>query len=146
MKNRIAVAALLALVAYASFASLPALAASPAPPAPVATAVATATPNPAIVARVKEWIGRLQSGKIDRAQLTQQMNDGLTPAKVTDLSNKFGPFGAPTKFFQAAVQDKNGNTSYEFSVAFTNGSTCMFILVVDDATNKISGLQIAPAD
>lgn len=108
--------------------------AQPASPAPVATG------DPAITSRAKDWLHRLQTADIDRSQLDAKMDSLLTPALAKQISDKFGPFGAPVTFTYVGQQTIGDNTAYVFHVVFkANACNEIFVLNKD---GKVSGLQL----
>jgi hypothetical protein len=111
--------------------------ASPAPaPAPSA--------DPAITARAKEWLHRIQTGDIDRTQLDSKMDSLLTPTMTKQISSTFGPWGDPVAFTYVGKQTILGdNTAYVFHVVF-KANACNEIFVLDK-DGKISGLQLPAA-
>ena len=103
---------------------------------------ATATPT----TRATEWLHRLQTGTIDRAQLTPAVDKGLTASVVEQLADKLGPLGDPVAVKLTETKPPvAGNTSYIFKVDFKNDATVYFIFVLD-ATGKISGLRFSNAE
>jgi len=97
-------------------------------------------------ARATEWLHRLQTGTIDRTQLTPAMNKGLTAAVVEQLENQLGPLGDPVAMKLSETKPPfAGNTSYIFKVDFKNDATVYFIFVLD-ATGKVSGLRFSNAE
>jgi CubicO group peptidase (beta-lactamase class C family) len=51
--------------------------------------------DPALTARVREWLGRFERGDIDRAQLAPQMDAFLTPDEVAAVKASFASLGEP---------------------------------------------------
>jgi len=92
--------------------------AAPASPGPSASAAPTAAPDAAVLARAQAWLGMMQSGKIDRAQLTPEMNAAMTDASVTSLAGEIAPFGAPTSFTQSRIVHGPTYTAYVYAVTF----------------------------
>ncbi len=125
-------------IAAAMCAALPVFVhAQSASPAPGAVA------DPAITARAKEWLHRVQTGDIDRAQLDSQMNALLTPALTKQISSKFGPWGDPVTFAYVGKQTVQGdNTAYVYHVVF-KANACNEIFVLDK-DGKVSGFQLPP--
>lgn len=71
----------------------------------------------AIVARAKEWLGRIASKDIDRTQLTAQFSAYLTDALVAKAN--FASLGKPLDIIPIASTTQNGGgTLYEFLVHF----------------------------
>jgi len=97
-------------------------------------------------ARATEWLHRLQTGTIDRTQLTPAVDRGLTAAVVTRLANQLGPLGDPVAMKLTETKPPvAGNTPYIFKVDFKNDSTVYFIFVLDP-NGKISGLRFSNAE
>jgi hypothetical protein len=125
--------------------SAPAATASAAP-APAASGDAAAI-DPAIVTRAKDWLHRIQTAKLDRSQLTDQMNATLTDTVASGAAAQFGALGDPTAFtFVDKKSIQTGSaasaTIYRFRVTFPS-TTLYWLFVVDDA-GKIGGLRFAP--
>lgn len=98
----------------------------------------------AVAARAKEWLHRLQTGDIDRSQLTDAMNAALTPDVIKSLSSKFGPLGDPQSFTFAGQQLVQGDmTAYVYRVVFK--STMLTEVFVLDKDGKVAGIQFPPA-
>jgi hypothetical protein len=111
-------------------------------PAPAAAAAAAA--DPAIMARAKEWLHRIQTGDIDRTQLDSKMDSLLTPTMTKQISSTFGPWGDPVAFTYVGKQTILGdNTAYVFHVVF-KANACNEIFVLDK-DGKISGLRLPAA-
>jgi hypothetical protein len=111
---------------------------------------ATASPAPAQgsyadpATRAREWLHRMQTGDIDRSQLTATMNADLTPDAIKQISAKFGPLGDPQSFTllgQESVPDNE--TAYVYRVVFK--TTTVNEVFVLDKDGKIAGIQFPPA-
>jgi len=103
---------------------------------------AAATPT----ARATEWLHRLQTGKIDRTQLTPAVDKGLTVTVVERLEDELGPLGDPVALNLTETKPPvAGNTPYIFKVDFKNDATIYFIFVLD-TSGKISGLRFSNAE
>jgi hypothetical protein len=113
---------------------------------PAGAQSASPSPTPDVAARAKEWLHRLQTGDIDRSQLTDTMNTALTPDVVKEIVAKYGPLGDPQSFTflgqQPAPQDAT-MTVYVYRVAFK--STTLNEVFVLDKEGKIAGVQFPPA-
>ena len=131
----------LAALAFALLAAAP-TGASAATAAPVASAAPQAPAE--IGTRAKEWLGRMQSGNVDRAQLSPKMTEQYTDDIRTTLVNEIGPMGAIAALTLKDVKHKDGNTGYLFAVTFASGSTADYVFAVEDATGKVSGLSFTP--
>ena len=106
---------------------------------------ATASPNPAMLVMAKEWFHRIQSGDIDRSQLTDQMNAALSNAMVKQVAAQVGPMGEPVAFVQIRSGERNGSEFYLYQLTFASGSKWNYLFVYEPSTQKISGLRITPA-
>ncbi len=95
-----------------------------------------------VTVRAKEWLRRLQSGRIDRSQLTQQMSDALTPASLISLKQQLGALGEPAVFTYKGKQPTSGDTTYFYRVGFRALTATMPFTV--NAAGKISGLFLRP--
>jgi hypothetical protein len=122
--------------------------ASGATAAPSPSAGATASPAATLgadtTARAKEWLHRLQTGDIDRSQLTSTMNADLTPDVIKQIRGKIGPLGDPQSFTLLGQQSvESDETAYVFRVVFkTTTLNEMFVL---DKDGKVAGIQFPPA-
>jgi len=127
-------------ISIAISATIPALAQTPtASPAPAAAAE-----DPAITARAKDWLHRLQTGDIDRTQLDAKMNALLTADMARQGASMFGAWGDPVAFTYVGKQTiLTDNTAYVYHVTF-KAHVCNEIFVLDK-DGKISGLRLAPA-
>lgn len=142
-----------AVAAQTSPPPAPSGSATPAAPSPVPLASDGSTAgntgntvpqaDPAISARAKEWLHRVQTGTIDRTQLNAQMNAQLTDAVGKQASTQFGPLGDPTGFTLVDVRTVAGNTAYMYKATFA--SSVLYWLFALDQSAKISGLRFLPA-
>lgn len=95
-----------------------------------------------ITARATDWLKRLQSGNIDRSQLTAQMNAAFTPAVVAQVTRQLSAFGTPNAFQYAGKAQRGTYTEYDYRVTFAKGvQKWLFVL---DAAGKIAGMRLLP--
>lgn len=107
-----------------------------------ATFVAAAGEDPAVTARIRDWIGRFESGNIDRAQLDTQMNKLVTPQLVEQVKMQLGPLGAPQSLVFLGKTNAAGSTIYRYRADF---SAVSFTIVMGvNASGKISGFRLVP--
>ncbi len=113
--------------------------ASPAavPPAPLATE------EPGITARAKDWFSRIQTGNLDRTQLTAQASAAFTDAVVKNVAAQIAPLGAPAAFTFVDKKTIGDNTAYTYKLTFA--STALYYIFVLDIAGRISGLRLVPA-
>ncbi|HET9030345.1 MAG TPA: hypothetical protein VFN49_09210 [Candidatus Aquilonibacter sp.] len=125
------------LVAQASPAPAPASSAAPTP---------AATPDPAVLANAKAWLGALAAGKmLDATQLTDQMKGALTPQALASGASTLASAGGVKSADFVRNASMQGNTFYVFRVTTGKGNVFSFIYAVDAASGKISGLLLRPA-
>lgn len=137
--------------AVALFAACSAPIATVAAPTTPATPLPSASASPmpslpsdaAVMARAQEWLHRIQTGRIDRAQLDAQMNALLTADVARRLAAQFGALGQPTSFTPAGKEIVESNTAYIYRVAFA--TTTLDEIFVLDGSGLISGLRFTPA-
>jgi hypothetical protein len=129
---------LAALIVASTIAPRTALAQSAATPA-----IAVPSADPAITARAKDWLHRAQTGTIDRAQLTAQMDALLTDDLVKQAVTKLGPLGDPTDFSLVDMRNVAGSNVYMYRAQFKSGPLDEVLSI--DGTGKINGLRFLPA-
>ena len=122
-----------------AFGDAPTPAASPSPQ----PSSSTMTIDEKVLGRAKSWFAMLQSGTIDRSQLTQPMNDALTADKLTQISTQLKQLGAPASFTQIDSGPVGPYTVYHYRVGFAAGALIMTVGL--DSSGKIAGLNLAPA-
>lgn len=112
-------------------------------PQPAATALPSAAADATVMPRAKEWLHRLQTGDIDRAQLSDKMNAALTPDMAKQAAAKFGPLGDPKSFTYSGQQAHGDDTAYMFRVTFASGAYDEVFVI--NAQGKVDGLFLPPA-
>lgn len=116
------------------------------PPVPAVIAQATATsvpsanPDAAVTARAKDWLHQIQTGKVDRTQLTDKMSAALTDSLLSNVSAQLAPLGDPTSFTLSSKTFKAPYTVYVFTVQWPS-VTLSETLSLDQA-GKIAGLYL----
>lgn len=111
-----------------------------------ASPAASATPaaDAKVAATAKAWFVSLQHGKVlDAKQLTEKARAELTPALLAKFEDQLGPLGAPASFDEVRMDAQNGQTGYLYDVGFKTGDE-LKLLIVFDASGKISGLRVLP--
>jgi len=104
----------------------------------------TPAPNEdlSITARAKEWIHRVQTGKIDRSQLSVAMSKALTPELVAGAKAQFSRLGPPRLLTYLRKTAQDSSTVYVYRVDFASDSLNMILSI--DSTGKIDGLLFRP--
>jgi hypothetical protein len=111
-------------------------------PSPAATASLSAA-DQKVLAQAKAWYGMLQTGKIDRTQLTKDMNDAMTPQKVEAIAQQLKSLGAPSSFTQKDTSVVGAYTVYHYNVAVAGGVLVMTFAL--DKSGQIAGINLRPA-
>jgi hypothetical protein len=100
-------------------------------PVPIPAASAAVLPAaPAIMLRAREWFHRMQTGDIDRTQLTTAVSTEYTDALVKTVATMTGALGDPNGF------------TYIDKLDFASSS--LYFLFTLDGADKISGLRLSP--
>lgn len=86
------------------------------------------------------WLRRFQSGTIDHAQLTQEMNSQLTAAKVKAIAQNLSALGAPIAFTPMRSVPVQGMMSYVFRVQFKTITLDEYFTL--DGSGKVAGLAL----
>jgi hypothetical protein len=119
----------------------------------VATAQSTPAPSPspstgadaAVAARAESWLRYIQAGKIDRSQLTAQMNSALTDARIAGVSAQLAPLGDPLSFALQSTSNQGDLTIYVYRITFKSPAPVIDEAFVLDDNGKIAGLWFKPA-
>jgi hypothetical protein len=107
-----------------------------------ATASPAPDPHPEITARAKDWLHRLQTNDIDRAQFDDTMNAAVTPQLAQQTASQLAPLGAPLAFKFLRVITAGDLTVYIYEVTFTSRKLDeQFAL---DKDGKIAGIMFVP--
>lgn len=110
-------------------------------PPPPSSANASSTPSPAMVARAKSAFVQLQSGTVDRSQLTGGPYSNMTEATVANAEKMVGGLGKPVSFVPQQTGSQNGITYSIFLVTFKNGEKVDFLFAVD-GNGKITSMGL----
>ncbi len=95
----------------------------------------------AIVARARDWIGRLASGNIDRTQLTREFSNYLSDRVVRQAN--IAAYGRVISMIPlASTPSPGGATQYEFLVRFTHAVRHYHITLTSDG--KIAFISFSP--
>lgn len=103
---------------------------------------AAAQIDPKVTALAEDWLHRIQTGNVDRSQLTSEMSTALTPALVQQVAAQLAPLGDPTAVSFAGSQAVQGITIYHFVLTFKAATVNEFLGI--DAAGKIAGLRFTP--
>lgn len=107
-----------------------------------AVATSAAGEDPAVTARLRDWIKRLESGNFDRSQLAPQMSAHFTPALVAEIKTEMAPLGAPQQLIYTGKTVTPRGTIYAYRAVFAAATFNLHIAI--DAQGKISGLTMTP--
>lgn len=109
---------------------------------PSQTITAAAGEDPAITARVRDWLNRFETGNIDRAQLDAKMNSLLTAQAIEDIKTQLGVLGAPQQLVYQGKTSAGGSTIYTYRAVFS-ATTFNLLFGVNNA-GKVSGFFLKP--
>ena len=98
--------------------------------------------NTAMLARAKAAFAQLQAGKVDRTQLTPQMNTA-SDAQFKSVQSSIA-HGPPVSFAQQQSFSQGGNTYAIYLVTFADGSKVNFVFALD-SQGKVSGMRVTGA-
>ncbi len=104
----------------------------------------TPAPNEdlSVTARAKEWIRRIQSGAIDRTQLSATMSRALTPQLVSGAKAQFGRLGPVQMLTYLGKTAQGSSIVYVYRVDFANDSLNLILSI--NSAGKIDGLLFRP--
>ncbi|HEY6325581.1 MAG TPA: hypothetical protein VIW73_03555 [Candidatus Cybelea sp.] len=114
----------------------------------IVTVAAYSSPSPApsansaMLARAKSVFAQLQAGKVDRSQLTPQMN-AASDAQLKSVQSSIA-HGSPTSFEQQQSFSQGGYTYAVYLVTFSDGAKVSFVFALD-AQGKVSGMRVTGA-
>ncbi len=140
MVRRICSGSLILLFSLVLFAAPGRAQTAPAPSSAPSSAAAQIDPKVAAIA--KDWLHRIQTGNVDRSQLTNEMSAALTPALVQQVAAQLAPLGDPTSVSFVASQTVGAVTIYHFLLTFKTATVNEFLAI--DGAGKIAGLRFTP--
>ena len=118
------------------------------PPAPSQTSASApaqgsvAKEDPAVTALALKIYSQMRAGKVDYALLTDQMNQGLSPAVLAQTKPMFDQLGDPVKLtLEDAVRSPTG-TTWVYLAEFATAQLHVHIYVLADG--KVGGYRLAP--
>ncbi len=96
--------------------------------------------EPAITALARQWVHRLQTGDIDRSQLSAAFAKQMSPRMVDDMKTSLAPLGGATSFVYRGKTKVNGATAYHYSVGFKGARLDLTLAI--DSQGKIAALDM----
>jgi CubicO group peptidase (beta-lactamase class C family) len=100
--------------------------------------------NSKVRALAQQWLVRLQTGNIDRMQLTAQAAKELTPASARALAAKAHATGKPLAFVYRGIGYYSPKTIYTYKLTF-RGATVLYYVILSD-NGKIITLDMERED
>jgi hypothetical protein len=97
------------------------------------------TEDPAVTVRAKDALHRVQTGTVDRAQLTQELSSALSNDALSRASTALGALGEPQRYEFAGKAARGNLNVYVYHVTFNKGVKLDEVIAFDD-TNKIARL------
>jgi len=94
--------------------------------------------DPAITARFFTFFTALQTGRVDRASVTDEMNAQLTAERLPDLAQQLAPLGTLQKLIFHSKVDQGVGTVFHYTGVFSAQTTPMTFSL--DRNDKIAGV------
>jgi D-alanyl-D-alanine carboxypeptidase len=99
--------------------------------------------DPAVTARVRDWIARLETGNLDRSQLDAEMNKALTPQLVGSVEKQLAMLGTPQQLIYRGKASLGAKaTLYTYRAVFSAATFTLYFAV--NSAGKIAGIRLAP--
>jgi len=109
---------------------------------PSSAAHATAKPDPAMLGRARHFFGELQSGSVNRSELSSGgPNANLNNATISNAQRMIGSLGAPVSFVQQQSGSQGGMSWAIYLVTFKSGEKLDFLYGVD-SEGKVTTLGL----
>jgi hypothetical protein len=105
---------------------------------------AVAGEDGAVTARVKSWLHQIQTGVIDRTQLSQSLAAYMSQPAVEFARDEFAPLGPMTGLVYRGARIRGTTTDYSYNVSF--GSAQEYVVLGIDARKKIASFLFKPYD
>ncbi|MDB5073734.1 MAG: beta-lactamase [Candidatus Eremiobacteraeota bacterium] len=96
----------------------------------------------AVTARVEAFAAGLFAGHVDRSQMTDAFNEGLTDKTVASIASQMASLGTPAWTYQSRADQPDG-PGYTYLLKFPK-LTAKLIIQLDGASKKFSSLAIVP--
>lgn len=108
----------------------------------VVVAVTKTDGDAAVMKRAKALLAGLQTGTIDRSELSAALSADYTPAVLANAAKTL-PKGNPKEFALLDKTDTNGTTTYVYRVGWDAGDID-YVFGFDDATYEVTKLFTRP--
>lgn len=118
----------------------------PATSAPGATGSPVPVPAPsvdqAVTVRAMDWLHRLQTGNVDRTQITIEFNRVLTPDRVKGIAQQLRSLGKVKSYAFVGHARSHGVSAYQYSVEFA-AAKYLYLFEVDEK-DQVAGILLSP--
>jgi len=108
---------------------------------PPSAASATAKPDPAMLARARRVFQELQTGTVNRSELSTGPNANMNNATISNAQRMIGNLGTPVSFVQERAGSQNDVSWAIYLVTFKNGQSMYFLYGVG-SDGKITTLGL----
>lgn len=119
---------------------------APAATAPPTTGSPVPVPAPsveqAVTVRAMDWLHRLQTGDIDRTQITIAFNRVLTPDRVKSIAAQLNSLGKVKSYAFVGQAKSHGVSGYQYTVEFA-AAKYLYLFEVDDK-DQVAGILLSP--
>ncbi|HEY1976362.1 MAG TPA: serine hydrolase domain-containing protein [Candidatus Baltobacteraceae bacterium] len=107
-----------------------------------ALATSAAGEDPAVTARLRSLIAGLESGTLDRSQLTPRLNARFSPKMLAGIKSEIGPLGAPQQLLYVRKVSTAKVTIYTYRGVFAAATFNLNLGI--DSMGKVSGITMTP--
>lgn len=102
----------------------------------------SSVPSPQMLATAKKMFAELQSGKIDRSQLsTSNPNANMNDASIANGYKMVNGLGAPVSFVPQRTSSQGNLSAALYLITFKNGEKLDFLLILD-SQGKVAGMGL----
>jgi CubicO group peptidase (beta-lactamase class C family) len=105
---------------------------------------AVAGEDEAVTARVRSWLGQIETGKIERAGLSKAFDAFMSHPAVEFAQAEFVPLGPVTGLVFRGTSRRGSTVDYRYNASF--GTAQEYIVLSIDARNKIAAFLFKPYD
>jgi hypothetical protein len=109
---------------------------------PAANPSRTPVPGAVMLAGAKKVFGQLQSGKLDRSELSASTpNANMNDATIANAQRMIGSLGKPVSFVEEHSTSQGDTSAVIYLVTFQNGQQIDFLYMID-SQGKVAGLGL----
>jgi D-alanyl-D-alanine carboxypeptidase len=103
---------------------------------------AASVEDASVTALARKIYAQMRAGKVDPALLTAEMNEGLSPEKLSQVRAMFDQLGDPTNLTLSTREEIPGGTQYVYLAEFAKAQLHVKIVLTPDG--KVAGYFLTP--